>query len=129
MKTEHFADALMGMTARGTTAKEAVHTLMSYLEARGMKNALSTLPALLERKAMRERRRNEVVMDVVHHHNAPHAKKEAAQYLVPLGVDPHDVHIRENDDLIGGWRLTGKGVLVDNSFKKHLLSLYRRIII
>jgi len=127
MKAEHFADALMGMTARGATAKEAVHTLVSYLETRGMKNALHKLPVLLERKAIRERRRNEIVLDVVHHQSAPHAKKEATQHLADIGVDPHDVRINEDDSIIGGWRLVGKGMLVDNTFKKHLLQLYKNI--
>jgi hypothetical protein len=125
MKSEIYTEALLGMVERGKTPKEAVHALAKHLEARGMKGALQGLGSALKRREAAEKRRNEVAIEVAAHSQSAHAKKEAAEHLKDLGVD--DVVIREDDTLIGGWRLVGKGVLVDNSFKKHLLSFYKQL--
>lgn len=127
MKTELYAGAVIEMTKRGAIAKEAVHTLAKHLERRGMANAMRRLRGSLEKKALAEGRRSTVVLEVADHHHGAMAKKEAAEQIKALGATADDVTVREDDSLIGGWRLMGKGTLVDNSFKKQLLSFYKQI--
>ena len=115
------------MTKRGATVKDAVHTLAKHLERRGMTGAMHRLRAALEKRALAEVRRGKTVLEVADRHHAAHAKKEATEHLNALGVLAEDVTIHEDDALIGGWRLMGRSVLVDNSFKKHLLQLYKQI--
>lgn len=127
MKTELYAGAVIEMTKRGATAKEAVHTLAKHLERRGMPNVMRRLRGSLEKKALTEGRRSTVVLEVADHHHAAVARKETAEHLQALGATADEVTVREDDSLIGGWRLMGKSTLVDNSFKKHLLSFYKQI--
>jgi len=127
MKTELYAGAVIEMTKRGATVKDAVHTLAKHLERCGMTSAMGRLRAALEKRAVAEMRRGKTVLEVADRHHAAHAKKEAAEHLNALGISAEDIAVHEDDSLIGGWRLMGKSTLVDNSFKKHLLSFYKQI--
>lgn len=126
MKIEHYGDAVLEMAKR-TTAKEAVHALAKHLERRGMEGAMRHLRGTLEKKTIAEVRRNRAVLEVADRHHAAHAKKEAAEHLAAMGISADAVEVREDDSLVGGWRLMGKSALVDNSFKKQLLSFYKQI--
>ena len=53
------------------------------------------------------------------------AKREAKELLEKIGA-AKDVDVKIDESLIGGWRLEGKGMLVDRSFKKSLLEMYNR---
>ncbi len=128
MKTDIYADALIAMTERGANPKEAVAAFKRYAEARGMHGVMARLPAILDRRESAHKRRHEVAVSVAHERDAAHAKREAAEQMKELGVDTHAVHVRLDDTLIGGWRMEAHNTLIDNSFKKHLMSLYASII-
>lgn len=127
MKPERYADAVIVMTKRGMSAREAVHVLAKHLERRGMIGALRGLRAALAKKAAAEVRRGIIVLEVADRHHAARVKQEAAEHLGAMGISMDTIEVREDDSLIGGWRFMRENTLVDNSFKKHLLSFYRQL--
>ena len=126
-KAQQYAAALVHMVQKGATPHAAVQSLAHYLELRGMKNIYKRLPAFLSRLEAAHKGKNDVVLSVAQAHAGAHAKKEAQEHLASFGIEAHDVHVREDESLIGGWRLQGRGLVVDNSFKKHLLSFYEKL--
>ena len=120
-KAEQYADALVAMVARGTTPAHAVKSLVAHLELRGHKRLLKRLGPLLARRVLIEERSG-VMVEVAHESDAAHAKKEA----VLFSGDMH-IAVREEPSIIGGWRMVSKNMLVDNTHKRHLLDIYKRI--
>ena len=127
MKTEIYAEALIAMTEGGASPKEAVATLARYTDVRGIQGIMKRLPAILHRHALAHAREREVVLSVARERDAAHAKSEITELGKDLGADIHAVRVAVDDSLIGGWRLTTRNMLVDNSFKKQLSTIYSRI--
>jgi F0F1-type ATP synthase delta subunit len=121
---ESYAQALMSLIEGGMEPREALHALVESLKIRGREALLPRIARAFERIAAREMKKNAVIVSVAHEKDANGAKKEVKPLLEEIGADSKEVEIRIDESLIGGWRFEGKGVLVDNSFKKSLLDMY-----
>ncbi len=97
------------------------------LAARGRLGLLPKIARAFNLLATRAEARNTITMKVARHADGKRALKDAARFFKDAGVKPDDVKINVQEHLIGGWRLEGRETLYDNSYKKHLLSVYNRI--
>lgn len=121
-----YAQALWKMLGKGTEPDAAVRALRETLARRGRTALLPGIARALRRIAARESRRNAVTITVARAADASGAKAAAARALAEIGAGPHDVEVRLDDTLIGGWRIEGRGRLVDASFKTLLSAMYNR---
>lgn len=119
-----YAQALWQMIESGTEPRKALHAMIESLKAKGRGALLPRIARAFERLAQREMRENAVVVSVAHEKDAAHGKREARKLLEELKIEANGIDVAIDETLIGGWRLEGRGALVDNSFKKSLLEMY-----
>ena len=122
---EAYAQALWDIVERGMQPQKAVELLHRSITARGRQGLMGGIARALQRLADRTEKAEGITLTVAREkdlHTARHKAKEAFSSVAENG------HMKETVDesLIGGWRLEGKGVLVDESFKKQLMTLYNR---
>ena len=121
-----YAQALWNSIEKGMKPEDALHALRESLKREGREALLPRIANAFSRIAQRHANRNNVsltVADKAHEHSAFTAVHEM---LTKLGVSKDDVEVRVDPSLIGGWRLEGREQLIDASYKKHLLAIYRR---
>ncbi len=122
-----YAQALWKMIEAGRPPQSAVKSVHGALEARGRLGLLPRISRAFSRIANRAIARDNVVIYVAREKDAKHVLKEAAPIFAETGIEAKNVEIRIDENCIGGWRLEGKEALYDNSYKKHLLSVYNRV--
>lgn len=123
-----YAQALWQMIENGMEPKKALRSLIGSLEAHGRKALLPRIARAFERLAEREMRKNAVVVFVAREEDAAHAKRKVKPILDEADIAAKEIDVRIDGSLIGGWRLEGRGLLLDNSFKRSLLDMYNRAI-
>jgi F0F1-type ATP synthase delta subunit len=119
-----YAQALWQMIEDGAKPHEAVASLKKTLQAKGRMALLPRIGRAFERLAARKLSGSKMTLTVAREKDAKVALKEAKEVLTQLGAADFDLCEAVDDSLIGGWRLEGRGVLVDQSWKKSLLSIY-----
>ena len=119
-----YAIALWTMIESGKQPHEAVALLKKSLEARGRSALLPKIAHAFARLAARESRKNTMTLTVARQRDAAKAVKEIEKVLTEANITETDLEESVDENLIGGWRLEGRGVLVDQSWKKSLLSIY-----
>ena len=122
-----YAEALWGMVEKGKAAHEAVAALKKMLEARGRTALLPRIGRAFQRLAAKEANKNTCTLTVACQKDAQQAVKEVEKVLTDLRIGETDVHEIVDESLIGGWRLEGRGILIDTSWKNSLLSIYNRV--
>lgn len=122
-----YAQALWRLLEDGKTPKEAVRKLHDSLAQHGRAGLLPKIARAFVRIAVSQEAKRTVTLTVARERDAHTAQKEVARYLEEMGATSKDVVVKEQKDIIGGWRLEGRERLVDASFKNHLLSLYNRV--
>ena len=117
-----YAQALWTMIEKGTPQADAVRALHTFLKKSGRVALLPRVARAFARIAAQHASRDAVVLSVAdksHEHSALKAASviDSSASEARIVVDP---------TLIGGWRLDARETVVDASYKKHLLELYRR---
>ena len=124
---EHaYAVALWNMIEKGAKPSEAIAAMRKSLMARGREKLLPKIARAFSRIAHREESKQRVTLSVAREGDLAHARKEVAKLLVQYGVEPKDMKTAIDANLVGGWRVECRGVLIDASWKKDLLSIYNR---
>lgn len=121
-----YAQALWRVIEGGMVPSKAVHSLRDVLKKHGRETLIPKIAKAFERVAMREIARKTYMVSVAHHKDGESAKSAAKKALESMGVKGAELHLKEDDTLIGGWRLEGGDLLLDASFKKQLLTIYNR---
>lgn len=121
-----YAQALWQMVENGTQPQEAVPALKKTLSEKGREQLLPRIARAFERLAARKNAASAMTLSVARAQDAKMALKEAQSVLSEFAGKEFDLYEAIDDSLIGGWRLEGRGVLVDKSWKKSLLSLYNQ---
>jgi F0F1-type ATP synthase delta subunit len=116
-----YAQALWNIIEGGKMPTEAVHALHVQLRSSGRLALAPRIARAFERIAARDHAKNAVTLTVASKEHEHRARKEAAT----SGIDVADAIVHVDRDLIGGWRLEARETLVDASYKKHLLAIYR----
>lgn len=123
-----YAQALWKMVEGGMTPLKAVAAIKETLAAHGRTALLPRIARAFARLAEREARKSDVVLTIADEKDEKGAKKAAQEILTKLGLESEGLKTRVDDTVIGGWRLEGKGLLVDHSYKQRLLSMYTRVV-
>lgn len=125
---EHaYATALWKLVEGGMEHRKAVAAIRERLTAEGRERLLPRVARAFERLALRDAKKNDLVLSVAHAKEEVKAKREAHEALRAMGVSA-DLKTQVDDSLVGGWRLEGRDILIDHSYKKQLLDIYNRSI-
>jgi F0F1-type ATP synthase delta subunit len=122
---EAYAQALWRIVEGGMAPKKAVELLYASLSARGRQGLMPRIIRAFERLAARRERAEGVTLTVAREKDLYAARHMAKEALASVGGSK-DVNQAIDPTLIGGWRLEGRGTLIDESFKKQLMTLYNR---
>ena len=127
-----YAQALWRMVTDGKTPHAAVEALRTLLTREGREALLPRIARAFERLAEREMHKTDMILTVAREKDERAAKKEAQEMLYRTGLlsagggSSFGGKTRVDDTLVGGWRLEGRGMLVDASYKTQLLDMYNR---
>lgn len=122
-----YAQALWQMvTDGGMSPSEAVRALRESLEKHGRIALLPRVARAFARIAEREMRKDGITLTVAREKDAHKAHTAIREVLEKIGATDKEVAVRVDESIIGGWRLEGRGELVDASYKKMLLDIYNR---
>jgi len=121
-----YAQALWQLIERGATPKKALEQLRENLETKGRMALMPRIALAFARIAERNTGKRGVTLTVAHESDERRAKSAIKDVLAEIQATPKDVTVKVDDSLIGGWRLEGRELLVDASWKRHLLSIYNR---
>lgn len=130
---EGYAQALWKVIQAGTSAQKAVHALTDTLKARGRLALSPRIAKAFGRIAARESAREGLVLTIAQESDQHHAHAEAKKVFAEIGVVGNDMPAHAglktevDDTLIGGWRLEGRGTLIDASYKKQLLDIFSSV--
>ena len=116
-----YALALWRIITKGTKQSDAVLAMHEKLKREGREALWPRIANAFARIAAHDHDRNSVTLSVADAAHRDSAHKEAAA----AGLDVKDAKSHVDPTLIGGWRLEGREHLVDASYKKHLLAMYR----
>ncbi|TSC62845.1 MAG: hypothetical protein Athens041674_395 [Parcubacteria group bacterium Athens0416_74] len=122
-----YAQVLWSLVSNGSTPHAAVSAIKAKLQADGRSALLPRVARAFARLSEREAGRNTVVLTVAREKDERHAKSAAKEILAQLGADADGLKTQVDDSIIGGWRLEGRGMLVDNSYKSTLLNIYNQV--
>ncbi len=130
---KHYAQALWKMVEGGMTPHKAVSALKELLVREGRSALMPRIARAFQRIAAQEGNTSTMVLTVAREKDEREAHKEALEMLKKLGVGDlpagkAGLETQVDDSLIGGWRLEGRSILVDQSYKSQLLALYNRVV-
>ncbi|MEK7538267.1 MAG: F0F1 ATP synthase subunit delta [Patescibacteria group bacterium] len=131
MKAFEYAEALHG-ALEGKNAKDAHKIFERFVEvvrARGHAGLLRLIPRELDKIALRRESQNEVVL--VTADKKSHTKwSHAYDHYRREGVIPDVKGERHEIDptIVGGFKIRTKNLLIDGSYHRALIELYRNII-
>ena len=121
-----YAQALWSSIEKGIDARKAVAALRTHLANTNRLRLLPKIGRAFGRLAARQWRKNTMTLRVARQKDAAHALREAKKVLDEQNIEETDLSEGIDETLIGGWRLEGRGLLVDRSWKKALVSIYER---
>ena len=121
-----YAEALWDLIEKGMKPAEAVAAVKKSLEEKGRSVLLPKIARAFARLAARHERQRTMTLTIARKKDMAHALKAAQTILAEQGIQETDLCETIDETLIGGWRLEGRGLLVDQSWKKSLLSIYTR---
>lgn len=116
-----------GPGQEGMTPHAAVKAVKELLEKQGRVALLPRIARAFARLAERQSNKNDMVLTVAREKDERRAKSEVKEILATLNAEDASLKTQVDDSLIGGWRLEGRGTLVDNSYKARLLDIYQRV--
>ena len=122
-----YATALWKIIESGVTAKKGVMTLHEALVARGRIGLLPRIAKAFARLASRAEMKDSVVLKIARERDKKTAFKEVKSLLADESIKSSEVRTSIDENLIGGWRLEGRELLRDASYKKQLLDIYERV--
>ncbi len=122
-----YAAALWSLVKKGKDPKDAVRDLHAVLEKRGHRALMHRISRAFESLVRHSEQHATLTLSVAREKDVHAAQRAIAQYLVEMKAEAHEVTTRVDETLIGGWRLEGRGRLIDASYKQGLVTLYERI--
>jgi len=121
-----YAQALWRTVENGMAPKKAVEALHEALMRTGRTALMPRIAHSFARLAARESGKDRLVLSVAREKDERKAKAAAKEVLAQLGAKAGEMEVAVDESLIGGWRLEGREILHDASWKKDLLSIYNR---
>jgi F0F1-type ATP synthase delta subunit len=125
---EAYAQALWKMVKEGMAPSKAVHALSELLKSHGRLALMPRIGKAFARIAERQLQKETMTLTVAREKDERAAKAAAKEVLAELKLEAKEVSVKVDDSLIGGWRLEGKEVLVDRSYKTRLLGVFNKTV-
>lgn len=97
------------------------------MKRRGHIRLLPSIARIFLEQAKREERSTGVTLVVAQKEDTQRFMKAAEQFFSKEASGKNGVRVRVDDTIIGGYQLRTSTVLSDNSHKRHLIDMYRRI--
>lgn len=119
MRPEHYASALLRLHEKGVSARESAEQLIEVLKKSGRMALLPRIGKAFARLAGKMMRNKRQTLIIAHEKEKSHARKES---------EAKHAEVRIDANLISGWRLESGDELRDVSGKKHLLTMYDKVI-
>lgn len=130
MRASWYAEALYGALGgkSESDAKKIFTRFRKVVSARGHERLLPFVAHELEKIATREKAKNEVLL-VTANDKSQSKWTHAYDHYEKEGVIPKHAARRNvvDETIVGGFQIRTKDTLIDGSYKKNLLELYRRI--
>ena len=120
-----YAQALWNVIQKGTKPDDAVRVLHEKLRGEGREALMPRIALAFSRLAQKESNRETVTLTVANKSHEHAARQEAFAAPARSHLAEKGVTVHVDPTLIGGWRLEGAEELIDASYKKHLLAIYR----
>lgn len=121
-----YAKALLSVVEQGGKPLTIVRSLVRFLEKEGRTALLPKIARALKRLATQDSTRNSVVLFVAKKNTR--INKQMRDALRFFDIAHKDARTEVDATLIGGWRLEGRGSLIDSSYKKALLDIYKNTV-
>jgi len=112
-----YAQALWQTIEKGMDPKTAIHSLVALLKVHGRSELMPRIARAFKRLTEKEMKKGRAQIWIAREKDAHIAMKES-------GIEEADVCVDET--LIGGWRLEKGETLVDASYKRYLLDMYKK---
>lgn len=131
MKASWYAEALYGALEGVKTESESKKVFTRFnkvLSSRGHEKLLPFILRELEKILVREKSNHEVFL-VTADGKSKSKWSHAYDHYEKEGVIPKDAILREivDESIVGGFQIRMRDILIDGSYKKSLLELYRNV--
>lgn len=131
MKAQWYAEALYGAlqgVAEESDSKKVLTRFRKVLSARGHDKLLPFISRELDKILLREKGKKEVVL-VTADSKSKGKWAHAYDHYEKEGSIPKGALLREviDESIVGGFQIRMKDTLIDGSYKKSLLELYRSV--
>lgn len=123
-----YAQALWRVIEGGAKPHEAVKKMHESLERMGRVALWPKIARAFNRLAQTRKSESQMTITVADKSHDHAMRNDAFVKLVDLGVDAGNIETRVDPSIIGGWRLEGRGHLIDASYKNYLLEMYNRAV-
>ena len=120
-----YAQALLTTITDGMNPTEAVKSLHALITQEGRMALFPGIARAFSQLASDVNMQDRVEITVSKSEDVVLATSAVQKVLGAIGIDSPTLHTKVDDTIIGGWRAQGSNILVDNSFKSHLLHLFR----
>lgn len=122
-----YATALWRIIQDGVAPKKAVKSVHEALVARGRAGLLPRISKAFARLASRAEMKDSVILKIAKEKDKKTAVKKIKTLLADKNIKASEVSVSIDENLIGGWRLEGRELLRDASYKKQLLDIYEKV--
>lgn len=125
--SKYYAQALKEIIRDGKGNEETIG--VSFVNLLKKKGHIKLLPQILkefEKFSEKDIDTKQVVLTVARIADENRFKSDALQYIT--GFDEGHLKTKIDESLVGGFKIETKDIVVDASYKKKLLNLYREII-
>lgn len=119
-----YAQALWIKIKAGEKPSHAIQALYRVLTTQGRTALIPKISRAFERIALRDNAQHAMTLTIA---DSAHERTAKAHMASMMDSAPSVTTVVDSS-VIGGWRLEGDGLLLDNTHKKHLTELYRRIV-
>ena len=128
-KAAQYAKAFLGALRSGSDeeAKDRVLGLVRALKKRGETRLLPNILAEVQTLSAHEEKKDRVLVTMTERKADTRYEKEIARATRAVGAEKKERDSAIDPALIGGFRVSYKGMLYDASYRKQLLNLYRKM--
>lgn len=123
-----YAQALWSAIERGEQHAAAVKKMHEALQRSGRLGLWPKIAQAFRRIAQEEARDSRMTITVADKTHEHQMRNDAFGALVDLGIDAGNIETQVDSTIVGGWRLEGRGHLIDASYKQYLLDMYNRAV-
>ena len=126
MIVNDYSSALFELLAKGSQGDALLESLQSLLKKKGHERLYASILKDLLAKFEKDKQRNSIQVMVGREKDIPHLKESILEAMATLGTEKEFLsHV--DTTLIGGFKIKSHDKVIDRSYKKQLLTIYRSL--